>query len=85
MTVCCFFSQTDYSDWWVPLGAMGFPGAQMVKSLPSMQETQFRSLGHEDPLEKGRATHTSVLAWRSPWTEKPGRLQSMGSQRVGHD
>ena len=59
--------------------------AQTVKNLPAMQETQIRSLGREDPLEKGVAAHSSVLAWRIPWTEEPSRLQSMGSQRVGHD
>ena len=59
--------------------------AQMVKSLPEMQETWVRSLGWEDPLEKGVAPHSSILAWRIPWTEEPGGLQSMGSQRVGHD
>ena len=59
--------------------------AQRVKHLPTMQETQVRSLGWEDPLEKEMATHSSTLAWKIPWTEKPGRLQSMGSQRVGHD
>ena len=57
----------------------------MVKCLPIMQETQVLSLDQEDPLEKEMATHSSVLAWRIPWTEKPGRLQSMGSHRVGHD
>ena len=57
----------------------------MVKSLPIMQETQVRSLGWEDPLEKAMATHSSTLAWKIPWTEEPGRLQSVGSQRVGHD
>ena len=60
--------------------------AQMVKNPPAVQEkTQVRSLGQEDPLEKGMETHSSILAWRIPWTEKPGRLQSMGSQRIGHD
>ena len=59
--------------------------AQRVKNLPAMQETQVLSLGWEDPLEKGVATHSSILAWRIPWTEESGRLQSMGSQRVGHD
>ena len=59
--------------------------AQWVKCLPTMWETQVRSLGREDPLEKEMATHSSTLAWKIPWTEKPGRLQSMGSQRVGHD
>ena len=59
--------------------------AQMVKNLPLMQETQVRSLGQEDPLEKCMATHSSILAWRIPWTEEPGELQSMGSQRVRHD
>ena len=57
----------------------------MVKNLPAMQETRVRSLGWEDPLEKGMATHSSILAWRIPWTEEPGRLQSMGLQRVGHN
>ena len=56
----------------------------MVKNLPAMQETQVRSLGWEDPLEKGMATHSSILAWTIPWTEDPGRLQSMESQRVRH-
>ena len=59
--------------------------AQMVKHLPAMQETWVQSLGREDPLEKKMVTHSSILAWRIPWTEEPGRLQSMGSQRVGHD
>jgi len=62
-----------------------FPVAQMVKNLPAMQETWVRSLGQEDPLEKGMAIHSSILARRIPWTEEPGRPQSMGSQRVGHD
>ena len=59
--------------------------AQMVKNLPAMQETWVPSLGWEDPLKKGMATHSGILPWRIPWTEEPGRLQSMGSQRVGHD
>ena len=59
--------------------------AQMVKRLPAMRETQGQSLGQEDPLEKEMATHSSTLAWKIPWTEEPGRLQSMGLQRVGHD
>ena len=57
--------------------------AQTVKNPPAVQETQVSSLGQEDPLEKGMATHSSILAWKIPWTEEPGRLQSMGSQRVG--
>ena len=64
---------------------MVFPDGSKVKNLPAMQETQVLSLGQEDSLEKGMATHSSILAWRIPWTEKPGGLQSMGSQRVGHD
>ena len=56
----------------------------VVKNLPAMQETQVRSLGREDPLEEERATHSSILAWEIPWTEEPGGLQSMWSQRVGH-
>jgi len=59
--------------------------AQRLKHLPAMWETQVRSLGQEDPLEKEMATHSSILAWRIPWTEEPGRLQSTGSQRVGHN
>ena len=59
--------------------------AQMVKHLPTMRETRVQSLSWEDPLEKETATHSSTLAWKIPWTEEPGRLQSMGSQRVGHD
>ena len=56
-----------------------------VKNPPAMQETQVGSLGREDPLEKAMATRSSTLAWKIPWTEEPGVLQSMGSQRVGHD
>ena len=59
--------------------------AQIVKCLPIMQETWAQTLGREDPLEKEMATHSSILDWKIPWTEEPGRLQSMGSQRVGHD
>ena len=59
--------------------------AQTVKNLPAVQETWVRSLGLGDPLEEGMATHFSILAWRIPWTEEPGGLQSMGSQRVGHN
>ena len=57
----------------------------MVKNPPVIQETQVQSLGGEDPLEKGMATHSSIPAWRIPWTEEPGGLQSMGSQGVGHN
>ena len=59
--------------------------AQRVKHLPAMQETWVRPLSQEDPLEKEMATHSSTLAWNIQWTEKPGRLQSVGLQRVGHD
>ena len=59
--------------------------AQMVKRLSTMQETRVQSLGWEDPLEKEMAIHFSTIAWKIPWTEEPGRLQSMGSQRVAHD
>ena len=58
---------------------------QTVNNLTAMQETQVRSLGQEDPLEKDMAIHSSTLAWKIPWTEEPDRLQPMGSQRVGHD
>ena len=57
----------------------------MVKNLPVMQEIRVQSLGQEDPLEKGMASHSSILAWRIPWTEGPVRLQSVGFQRIGHD
>ena len=59
--------------------------AQRVKNLPAVQETGVQSLVQKDPLEKGMATHSSILAWRIPWTEEPGGLQSMESRRVGHD
>ena len=59
--------------------------AQMVKKLPAMQETQVQSLGQEDALEKEMATHSSILAWKIPWTEETGGLQALGSQRVRHD
>ena len=88
LSVCTNHSQgeQDYYDWyrlikmvWASLVA------QMVKNLPAIQETQVGSLDWEDPLEKGMAAHSSILAWRIPWTEEHGGLQSMGSQRVGHD
>ena len=59
--------------------------AQRVKHLPATWETWVRSLGREDPLEKEMAIHSRTIAWKIPWTEEPGRLQSMGSRRVGHD
>jgi len=59
--------------------------AQTVKRLPTTRETWIQSLGREDPLEKDMGTHSSILAWKIPWMEEPGGLQSMGSQRVGHD
>ena len=64
---------------------MGFPGGTVVKNLTAMQETQVQSLAQEDPLEKETAIHSIVLAWKIQMMEEPGRLQSMGSQRVGHD
>ena len=75
----CFFLTYRFFSLWASLVA------QTVKNLPTMQETWVRSLGQEDPLEKELATHSSILAWRILWTEEPGRLQSRGSQRVGHD
>ena len=63
----------------------GFPGGSGVKNLPAMQEMWVQSLGWEDSLEEGIATHFSILAWRMPWTEELGRLLSLRSQRVGHD
>ena len=64
---------------------MGFLGDAVVENLPAMQETQVQSWGRKDPLEKGMATHSSFLAWRIPWTEEPGGLQFLASQRVGHN
>ena len=63
---------------------MGFPGGSVVKNLPAKQETRVQSLGQEDPLEKGMATHSGILTWEIPWTEEPGRLQSIGLQGVVH-
>ena len=63
----------------------GFPGGTLVKNLPASEEMQVRSLGWEDPLKEEMATHSSILAWRIPWTEEPGRLQPIGSQRAGQD
>ena len=74
-------SRTRLSDW-TELNSLV---AQMVKSLPTMRETRVQSLGQENPLEKEMATHSSTLAWKIPWMEEPSRLQSMGSQRVGHE
>ena len=71
--------------YWQPILCQDSLMAQTVKKLPAMQETQVRSLSWKDPLEKGMATHSSILAWRIPWTEEPCGLQSMGSHRVGHD
>ena len=83
-------SLVGYSPWgskeldtmeWLTLSLM----AQIVKNLPAVLKTGIQSLGQEDNLEKGMETHSSILAWRIPWTEEPGGQQSMGSQRVGHD
>ena len=62
-----------------------FLGDAMMENLPALQETQVQSWGRKDPLEKGMATYYSFLAWRIPWTEEPGGLRFLGSQRVGHD
>ena len=66
-------------------GKKGFPGGSVVKNPSAVQEMRVLSLGQEDPLEKEMEIHSDILAWEIPWTEEPGRLQSMGSQRVGHD
>ena len=76
---------TSHSKGYYLLGCVSVVVAQTVKRLPAMQKTQVRSLGREDPLEKEMAAHFSILAWRIPWMEEPGRLQSTGSRRVGHD
>ena len=76
---CSVAVDSDYTQPWASLVA------QTVNCLPTMRETRVRSLGREDPLKKEMETHSSVLAWKVPWTEDPGRLQSMGLQRVGHN
>ena len=93
----CFLKSRVHKLWWqmfltLPLATESFWKsswtslvAQMVKRLPTMWETWVQSLGREDLLENEMATHSSILAWKIPWTEEPGRLQSMGSQKVGHD
>ena len=80
MSLCVFINHKAYDGYeWTSLVA------QTVKNLPAMWETTVQFLGQEDPLEKRMATHSSILAWRIPLTEKPSRLQSMGSQRIGRD
>ena len=75
--------QRNKAQQWLPLGASLV--AQTVKRLPTTRETRVQSLGREELLEKGMATHSSILAWKIPWTEGPGGLQSTGLQNVGHD
>ena len=77
----------SYGHCWVAASFIGWASlvAQRVKRLPTMWETWVQSLGREDPLEKEMATHSSTVAWKTPWTEKPDMLQSMGLQRVGHN
>ena len=78
------FDQKHLPTWCSVMTYMDFPGGLVVKNSPAVWETWVRSLGQEDPLEKEMAIHSSVLAWRIPRMEKPSRLQSTGSQRVGH-
>ena len=80
MFLHCRYSQVNTENYSLPSLV-----AQMVKRLSTMRETWVQSLGREDPLEKEMAIHSSAIAWKIPWTEEPDRLQSMGSQRVGHD
>ena len=86
---CVCFRQGTSVPCWCFRHSYGIRGAPLVgqleKNLPAVQETWVQSLGQEDPLEKGVTTHSSILAWKVLWTEEPGGLQSMGSQRVGHD
>ena len=84
----CSHSRNAKNMCWVNIEYQGFPGSSLVKdscAVQELQEMQVRSLCQEDPLEEGMAIHSSILAWRIPWTEEPGRLQSKGSQRVGHN
>ena len=80
-----WWDATYYETFAIDIYLMTSLVAQMIKHLPTMQETQVQSLGRRDLLEKEIATHSSILAWKTPWTEEPGRLQSMGSQRVIHN
>ena len=80
---CCLWGRTESDTTEATAAAAAM--AKTVKNLPAMQETDVWSLGGEDALQKGMAAHSSILAWRIPWTEEPGGLQSMGLQRVGHD
>ena len=83
---CCSYSLIYINLFYILLFNFGgFPGGSEVKASAWMRKTQVQSLGREDPLEKEMATHSSILAWRIPWREEPGRLQFLGSQRVGHD
>ena len=84
-STCLMPCTSSYFSSVICLMYKGFPVAWMVKNLPAVQETQVQPLSQEEPLEKGMAIHTSILAWRIPWTEEPGRLQAMGAQRVGHN
>ena len=79
------WSKTENPEIYIPMVIRTSLVAQTVKRLSTMQETWVWSMGWEDPLEKEMAIHSSTIAWKIPWTEEPGRLQSMGSQRVGHD
>ena len=80
LTNCQWFSKINNIH-----KVLGFPDGSAVKNPPAVQETRVQTLGQEDPLEKVLATHSSMLAWRIPWTEEPGRMPAMGSQRVGHE
>ena len=82
---CDFFPQDIYLHLTVVVVVVDFLVAQMVKCLSTMRETRVQSLVWEDPLEKEMAIHSSTIAWKIPWIEEPGRVQSTGSQRVGHD
>ena len=83
MALATFQALSGHS--WTVVTILDFPVAQTVENLPIMPQARVQSLGGEDPLEKGMAIHSSTLAWRIPWTEEPGGLQSMGSQRVKQD
>ena len=86
--LCFVFSPEIYDKYEVTPSCYltgAFLVAQMVKNLPVMQQTQVQSLGQENPVEKGMATHSSILAWRIPWTKEPGGIQSMGLQRIRND
>ena len=85
LTFHLYWDSSNVAEMGFVITHLGFPGGSAVKNTPAMWETWIRSLSWEDPLQEDMATHSSILAWRIPWTQEPGGLQSIGSQRVRHN